>query len=193
LLARQAAANSCGNVTGNTSMTIVQFQAKSQEAPGRKDPISSSTTSPANSGPARALCQAFGRAHGRDVRKTGPCSRIEGVPDVVRWLSLTCPGDRRGPGEDTDDKEHAMTSGEFSAWRKASYSTGNSECVEVATGRRTWRKASYSTGNSDCVEVGADRRVVGIRDTRQLGRGPVLEFPAAVWQSFIGTTKAGRA
>ncbi len=55
-----------------------------------------------------------------------------------------------------------------------------------------WRKASYSAGNAECVEVGADRRTVGVQDTTQHGRGPVLEFPAAAWRAFIGTAKAER-
>ena len=56
-----------------------------------------------------------------------------------------------------------------------------------------WRKSRYSAGNSDCVEVGVDRRVVGVRDTKQRASGPVLEFPAAVWQTFIVGAKSARA
>jgi hypothetical protein len=53
----------------------------------------------------------------------------------------------------------------------------------------SWRKSSYSGGNSDCVEVAAGRRTVGVRDTWQSGRGPVLEFPAAAWAAFIAVTR----
>jgi hypothetical protein len=56
-----------------------------------------------------------------------------------------------------------------------------------------WRKASYSTGNSECVEVGVVRRTVGIRDTTQHGRGLVLQFPAQAWQAFIADAKARHA
>ena len=52
------------------------------------------------------------------------------------------------------------------------------------------RKASYSAANSECVEVAAGPRTVGVRDTRQHGRGPVLEFSAAAWQGFIVATRA---
>jgi hypothetical protein len=72
-------------------------------------------------------------------------------------------------------------------WRKATYSAPNADCVEVG-----WRKATYSAANANCVEVGADRRVVGVRDTKQTGAGPVLEFPAAAWRAFIAAAKAAR-
>ena len=73
-------------------------------------------------------------------------------------------------------------------WRKSSYSSGNGECVEVG-----WRKSSYSDANGECVEVAADRRVIGVRDTKQQGRGLTLEFPLRAWQAFIVDTKARRA
>jgi hypothetical protein len=81
-----------------------------------------------------------------------------------------------------------MTSDNFTGWRKASYSAAHSDCVEVATG---WRKASYSAAHSECVEVAADRRTVGVRDTRQAGCGPVLQFPAAAWRDFIAAASSG--
>jgi hypothetical protein len=54
----------------------------------------------------------------------------------------------------------------------------------------TWRKATYSAGNGNCVEVAANRRIVGIRDTMQDGRGPVLEFSAVAWRHFISAAKS---
>jgi hypothetical protein len=56
-----------------------------------------------------------------------------------------------------------------------------------------WRKATYSHANSSCVEIGAARQAVGVRDTTQAGRGPVLQFPATVWRAFIETTKRENA
>jgi hypothetical protein len=56
-----------------------------------------------------------------------------------------------------------------------------------------WRTSSYSSGNGNCVEVAlAAARGVGVRDSKQHGRGPVLEFSAAQWAAFIDAAKAGR-
>jgi hypothetical protein len=55
-----------------------------------------------------------------------------------------------------------------------------------------WRTSSYSSGNGNCVEVAlAAGGGVGVRDTKQHGRGPVLEFTAAQWAAFVGAAKAG--
>jgi hypothetical protein len=85
-----------------------------------------------------------------------------------------------------------MTSDEFTNWRRASYSAGNANCVAVAAGRRNWCQASNSGGDSNGVEAGAGRRTVGIRDTKQEGNGPVLEFPAHAWQTFVTSAKTPR-
>lgn len=47
-----------------------------------------------------------------------------------------------------------------------------------------WRKSSYSSGASNCVEVG---RGVGIRDSK----APTthLEVGAAAWSAFLRTVK----
>jgi hypothetical protein len=50
-----------------------------------------------------------------------------------------------------------------------------------------WRKSSYSSANGDCVEVTAGHAAVSVRDAKQQGRGPVLQFSAAAWASFIAT------
>ena len=81
-----------------------------------------------------------------------------------------------------------MTSEECTGWRKASYSQQGGSCVEVAG----WRKASYSHQGGGCVEVAAERSVVGVRDTTQHGRGPVLQFPEAAWRAFIAGTRTVR-
>lgn len=60
----------------------------------------------------------------------------------------------------------------------------------------TWhpyRKSTYSNGTSGCVEVAwrTDRAAVRVRDTKQHGRGPVLEFEASEWLAFVTGCVAG--
>jgi hypothetical protein len=55
-----------------------------------------------------------------------------------------------------------------------------------------WRKSSYSHANGDCVEVTAVLQAVGVRDSKQHGSGPVLEFRLAAWRAFIVGAKLGR-
>ncbi len=55
-----------------------------------------------------------------------------------------------------------------------------------------WHKSSHSSGTGNCVEVAvAAGRGVGVRDTKQYGRGPVLEFTTAQWAAFVRAAKAG--
>lgn len=77
----------------------------------------------------------------------------------------------------------------FTGWRKASRSNASGNCVEVAAG---WRKSSYSDANGNCVEVAAADRVIGVRDTKLHGQGPVLEFPVATWREFISKARSGK-
>jgi hypothetical protein len=51
-----------------------------------------------------------------------------------------------------------------------------------------WRKASYSNGSGDCVEVGNASRVVLVRDTTRRDGG-TLAFTADAWHAFTGTIK----
>lgn len=56
-----------------------------------------------------------------------------------------------------------------------------------------WRKSTFSNGNGGaCVEVRelADGRRA-VRDTKQQGQGPTLEFTAAEWLAFIQGVKHG--
>jgi len=70
-------------------------------------------------------------------------------------------------------------------WRKASYSNGSGDCVEVAD---AWRKASYSNGSGNCVEVADTARVVLVRDTTDRDGGTLI-IPASAWQTFTDGLK----
>jgi hypothetical protein len=67
-----------------------------------------------------------------------------------------------------------MNHGDYTGWRKSSYSSGTGNCVEVAV--RTGTQAPAS---------------VAVRDTKQHGHGPVLEFTSAQWTAFVHAAKGG--
>jgi hypothetical protein len=48
-----------------------------------------------------------------------------------------------------------------------------------------WRKSKYSTGNGECVEVASAQGRVSIRDSKDPG-GPVLSYSVAAFRSFLG-------
>lgn len=55
-----------------------------------------------------------------------------------------------------------------------------------------WRKSSLSSGGDNCVEVGfADDGIIGVRDTKQQGRGPILEFFPSEWEAFVEGVRRG--
>jgi hypothetical protein len=53
-----------------------------------------------------------------------------------------------------------------------------------------WRKASYSVGNGECVELSSRRGRVAIRDSQD-PEGPVLSYPADAFRSFLAAAKQG--
>jgi Domain of unknown function (DUF397) len=53
-----------------------------------------------------------------------------------------------------------------------------------------WRKSSLSGARHDCVEVTAAPGIVGVRDSKNRGDGPVLTFSAGAWDAFTGRLKA---
>ena len=56
--------------------------------------------------------------------------------------------------------------------------------------RVEWRKSSLSTTNG-CVEVALVGDRIAVRDSKQEGRGPVLEFTAIEWAAFLGGVRGG--
>ena len=57
-------------------------------------------------------------------------------------------------------------------------------------GRIEWRKSTLSTTNG-CVEVAFVGERIALRDSKQQGRGPVLEFTATEWAAFLAGVRGG--
>jgi hypothetical protein len=59
-------------------------------------------------------------------------------------------------------------------------------------GCATWIKSSLSTYNGTCVEIGQlSNKLVGMRDTKDHGSGPILIFSSKGWGAFLAEAKAG--
>lgn len=52
----------------------------------------------------------------------------------------------------------------------------------------SWRKASYSAGNGECVEVSSRLGLVSIRDSKN-PQGPVLSYSAGAFKLFLDAAK----
>ena len=55
-----------------------------------------------------------------------------------------------------------------------------------------WRVSSRCAGNGACIEVAAlTPDIIGVRDGKQAGTGPVLEFSREDWRAFIASLRSG--
>lgn len=67
---------------------------------------------------------------------------------------------------------------------------GEGRMQDEITAQAAWRKSSYSTYNGNCVEVAQlTRGLIGVRDTKNNGSGPVLVFPGVAWRKFLYSVK----
>ena len=71
-------------------------------------------------------------------------------------------------------------------------STERGEVVTEPSKFTNWRKSTRSSAGDNCVEVAfaADGHV-GLRDSKELGLGPVLEFTPSEWDAFLDGASKG--
>lgn len=53
-----------------------------------------------------------------------------------------------------------------------------------------WRKTRHSANNGACVEVAQSDTRILIRDSKNPG-GPALNYPQAVWRTFVLESRTG--
>jgi hypothetical protein len=78
----------------------------------------------------------------------------------------------------------------FSRHARSSRYYGNREIKSAEVNAAAWRKSSFSNYAGNCVEIAwlpGDR--VGIRDTKDREKGPILLFTRAEWTAFLSGAK----
>jgi hypothetical protein len=58
----------------------------------------------------------------------------------------------------------------------------------MSSTRPLWRKSTYSSGSSNCVETASRPGTVAVRDSQD-SHGPQLAIPAAGWLAFTRSIK----
>ncbi|HEX3965629.1 MAG TPA: DUF397 domain-containing protein [Trebonia sp.] len=54
-----------------------------------------------------------------------------------------------------------------------------------------WKTSSYSASNGHCIETAPlVNGQVGVQDKKMQGKGPMLRFTSAAWNSFTSTVRA---
>ena len=53
-----------------------------------------------------------------------------------------------------------------------------------------WRKSVHSDTGA-CVEVAQSAGLIGVRDSKAHGRGPILEFTEVEWRAFVEGVRDG--
>ncbi|WP_141576279.1 DUF397 domain-containing protein [Actinomadura sp. WMMA1423] len=55
-----------------------------------------------------------------------------------------------------------------------------------------WRKARRSEAGAECVEVAlaTNQQTIGVRDSKEQGIGPTLEFTRPEWATFLGAIRS---
>ena len=56
--------------------------------------------------------------------------------------------------------------------------------MEPSWSSASWRKSSFSDTGA-CVEVAFSAGLIGVRDTKAKGQGPILEFTEVEWRAFL--------
>jgi hypothetical protein len=54
-----------------------------------------------------------------------------------------------------------------------------------------WRRATLSVANGACVEVANVGGMIGVRDSKDCGTGPVLMYTRTEWLAFLDGAKRG--
>jgi hypothetical protein len=65
---------------------------------------------------------------------------------------------------------------------------GTMSIIDPGECNPVWRKASYSAGNGECIEVASARGQVTVRDSKN-PEGPVLRYSADAFRTFLEAAK----